>query len=148
MADYRLHAPTSIAPRFDGFHQVILSSLPSIRAVIRPQFLYSSVLGQFTTNKRTVLRKEITVTYVCGRALEHILPDTIFDTLFPFSFFDELSAASRCVKDLRATEERLNDSTLSSGRNSESDLFLVRTGASHSVTPGPKGSHKAFEFKA
>jgi hypothetical protein len=58
------------------------------------------------------------------------------------------SAASRCVKDLRATEERVNDSTASQGRNTESDLFLVRTGASYLIACVSKGSRKAFEFKA
>jgi len=52
------------------------------------------------------------------------------------------------VKDLRATEERLNDSTPLPGRNNESDLFLVRAGANRLVAGVPKSSHKAFEFKA
>jgi hypothetical protein len=52
------------------------------------------------------------------------------------------------VKDLRATEERLNDSTPSPGRNTESELFLVRAGANRLVGGPLESSHKAFEFKA
>jgi hypothetical protein len=52
------------------------------------------------------------------------------------------------VKDLRATEERQNDSMPSRARNSESDLFLVPVGANRLVACGPDRGHKMLEFKA
>jgi hypothetical protein len=74
---------------------------------------------------------------------------TVYWTQFAYShFLNELSTASRCVKDLRATEERLNDSMPSRARNNESNLFLVRAGANRLVAYVAKSSHKAFEFKA
>jgi hypothetical protein len=92
MADYRLHAPTSIAPRFDGSHQVVLSRRSKSSSKYPDgrrdrNSLYSAYSAQLTKNRRTVLRTKLLCIRSRARtgahSTGHNSPTLIFAMSFP-----------------------------------------------------------------